>query len=52
VRVAEAALARGVLVLPAGDAGEVVELTPPLTLTETQSDHAVEVLVGSIREAL
>jgi 4-aminobutyrate aminotransferase/(S)-3-amino-2-methylpropionate transaminase len=51
-RVAGAALKRGVLALPAGDAGEVVELTPPVTLTEAQVDHAVEVLVSAIREAL
>lgn len=51
-RVAGRALTRGVLVLPAGDAGEVVELTPPVTLTEAQVDHAVEVLVSATREAL
>lgn len=51
-RVAGAALRRGVLVLPAGDAGEVVELTPPVVLTDEQTDHAVEVLVSAIEEAL
>ena len=51
-RVAGSALTRGVLVLPAGDAGEVVELTPPVTLTEAQVDLAVEVLVSATREAL
>lgn len=43
-RVAEVALRRGVLVLPAGDAGHVVELTPPLTLTKEQVRHVVGVL--------
>jgi 4-aminobutyrate aminotransferase-like enzyme len=41
-----------VLVLPAGDAGDVMELTPPVTLTEAQLDLAVEVLVSATREAL
>jgi len=51
-RVAVAALRRGVLVLPAGDAGQVVELTPPVALTETQADHAVEALVSAIQEVI
>jgi 4-aminobutyrate aminotransferase-like enzyme len=51
-RVAGAALRRGVLVLPAGDMAEVVELTPPAVLTDEQLDHAVEVLVSAIEEAL
>ena len=50
--VAAAALRMGVLVLPAGDRGEVVELTPPVALTDEQADHAVEVLVRAIEEAL
>jgi len=51
-RVAGAALRRGVMVLPAGEGGEVVELTPPIVLTDEQTDHAVEVLVSAIEEAL
>jgi 4-aminobutyrate aminotransferase/(S)-3-amino-2-methylpropionate transaminase len=51
-RVAVAALERGVLVLPAGESSEVLELTPAVTLTDAQADHAVEVLVSAIREAL
>jgi 4-aminobutyrate aminotransferase-like enzyme len=51
-KVAAAALGRGVLVLPAGEAGEVVELTPPVTLTEDQMECAVEALGRSIEEAL
>jgi len=51
-RVAAAALREGVLVLPAGEEGEVLELAPPVTLTDAQADHAVEVLVRAIeREA-
>lgn len=51
-KVATAALRKGVLVLPAGDSGEVVELTPPVALTDEQADHAVEVLVSAIEEAI
>jgi 4-aminobutyrate aminotransferase-like enzyme len=49
-RVAVAALARGLLLLPAGGEGEVVELSPPLTIAEEQLDYAVRELVGVIRE--
>jgi 4-aminobutyrate aminotransferase-like enzyme len=49
-RVAGAALREGVLVLPAGDDGEVVELTPPVVTTTGQADQAVEVLVSAIEE--
>jgi 4-aminobutyrate aminotransferase-like enzyme len=48
VRVAVAALKEGVIVLPAGDAGQVVELTPSVALTDEQADYAVEVLVKAI----
>jgi 4-aminobutyrate aminotransferase/(S)-3-amino-2-methylpropionate transaminase len=51
-RVAEAALRRGVLVLPAGDRGNVVELTPPLGLTKEQSEYAIEVLADVIEEVV
>jgi 4-aminobutyrate aminotransferase-like enzyme len=47
-RVAVAALQEGVIVLPAGDEGQVVELTPSVALTDEQADHAVEVLVKAI----
>jgi 4-aminobutyrate aminotransferase/(S)-3-amino-2-methylpropionate transaminase len=50
-RVAERALGEGVLVLPAGDAGHVVELTPPLTLTTEQVRHVVDVLSQVIQDA-
>ncbi|MEX2048227.1 MAG: aspartate aminotransferase family protein [Gemmatimonadota bacterium] len=51
-RVAAAALKEGVLVLPAGEAGQVLELAPAVALTDEQTDHAVEVLVRAIEEAL
>jgi len=50
-RVAVEALKQGVIVLPAGDQGEVVELTPSVALTDEQADHAVEVLVKAIGAA-
>jgi 4-aminobutyrate aminotransferase-like enzyme len=43
-RVAEKALSRGLLVLPAGERGNVVELTPPVTLGRAQAEYAVEAL--------
>ena len=49
-RVALAALRRGVIVLPAGDDGHVVELTPAVTLTDEQVDHAVDVVATAVRE--
>ena len=49
-RVAERALARGVLVLPAGDRGEVVEITPPAVLTDEQMDASATVLGECFRE--
>jgi 4-aminobutyrate aminotransferase-like enzyme len=47
-RAAVEALELGVIVLPAGDRGQVVELTPAVALTDQQADHAVEVLVKAI----
>lgn len=37
-------LEQGLLLLPAGDRGEVLELTPPLVITREQMDHATAVL--------
>ncbi len=51
-RAAAAAMRRGVLVLPAGEAGEVLELTPPVSLTEQQVEHAVEVIVSAVEEVV
>lgn len=50
--VARAALRRGLIVLPAGDEGQVVELTPPLGLTDAQIERVAQDLAGSIAEAL
>jgi 4-aminobutyrate aminotransferase / (S)-3-amino-2-methylpropionate transaminase / 5-aminovalerate transaminase len=43
-RVAVEALRRGLLVLPAGESSEIVELTPPLTTARHQMDWAAETL--------
>jgi len=45
------ALERGLIVLPAGEAGEVVELTPPATLTRKELESGLQILVGVIRSA-
>lgn len=50
--VALATLQRGVIVLPAGDDGQVVELTPAVTLTDEQLDGAVDALAGAIGEVV
>jgi len=50
-RVAEALLRRGVLILPAGPEGNVVEVTPSVYLTKDQVAFAVEALAAEI-EAL
>ena len=51
-RVAEAALRRGLLVLPAGVQGEVVEIAPPAVLNGAQLDFGITALVDSVKEAL
>ena len=51
-RVAEAALKQGLLVLPAGGQGEVVEIAPPAVTTDEQVDFGLTCLVDSIGEAL
>ena len=43
------ALERGLIVLPAGEAGEVVELTPPATFTRKELESGLQILVGVIR---
>jgi 4-aminobutyrate aminotransferase/(S)-3-amino-2-methylpropionate transaminase len=51
VRVSEAALREGILVLPAGEWGQVVELSPPLVVTEEQLRWAAATLarvVGTV----
>jgi 4-aminobutyrate aminotransferase-like enzyme len=52
VRVAEAALGEGLLLLPAGSEGHVVELTPPACLTREQVEFAVATLGRVIRRVL
>lgn len=47
--VAELARRRGLIVLPAGRWGEVVELTPPATLTEAELEDGLGILTAVIR---
>ena len=47
-RVAERALGRGLLVLPAADRGHVLELTPSITLTKEQIEYVIDVLADVI----
>ena len=47
--VARRALERGLIVLPAGERGEVVELTPPAILTRDELRAGLEILVAAIR---
>jgi 4-aminobutyrate aminotransferase/(S)-3-amino-2-methylpropionate transaminase len=51
-RAAHAALAEGFVVLPAGEQGHVVELSPPACLTDAQVDAAVESLARVVRVVL
>lgn len=50
--VAEEALQEGILVLPAGDDGEVVELSPPVSLTTQQEAAAVDGVARAVRKVL
>lgn len=47
--VAERARRRGLIVLPAGEWGEVVELTPPAMLAEAELENGLGILVAAIR---
>jgi acetylornithine/succinyldiaminopimelate/putrescine aminotransferase len=38
------ALDRGVIVVPAGERGELMSATPPLTITDEEIDEALELL--------
>jgi len=51
-RVAGLALGEGILVLPAGEGGHVLEFSPPLVVSEEQLDWAIPCLKRVIREAL
>ncbi|MGA8097383.1 MAG: aspartate aminotransferase family protein [Candidatus Cybelea sp.] len=44
------ALARGVIFLQSGVAGDTIAISPPLTIEESQLDRAVEVLETAIRK--
>ena len=48
-QIAKSAMKAGVLVLPAGDLGQVVELVPPVVLTTDQEMYAVDVLENAIK---
>ena len=48
--VARRLLSRGLIVLPAGDRGEVLELSPAVTITKDQTDFAVEAIADVVRE--
>ena len=50
-RVAARALEEGLIVLPAGAAGEVVEMTPPATLTRGELRSGLKILTEAIRSA-
>jgi 4-aminobutyrate aminotransferase-like enzyme len=52
VRAATQALKEGILVLPAGRAGHVLELSPPLVISEEQLDWMVPRLKEGIQRAL
>jgi 4-aminobutyrate aminotransferase-like enzyme len=49
--VTQRALERGVIVLPSGDGGRVVSMTPPLSIPEPLLDHGLDVVVETLREA-
>ena len=49
VAIAERLLAVGVLALPAGDTGAVIELSPPVVLTDDQVDFAINAVVRAVR---
>ncbi len=46
------ALRRGVILLPCGMHGEVIQLTPPAVMTEAQQDCVVSVLRAALDEAI
>lgn len=46
--VAEGLLARGVIALPAGESGAVIELSPPVGLTDAQIEHAVSEVATTV----
>jgi acetylornithine/succinyldiaminopimelate/putrescine aminotransferase len=50
VAAAEHLLAEGIIVLPAGDRGEVLELSPPAALTTEQEAEAVRLVCQVVRQ--
>lgn len=50
-KVAEQALDQGLIVLPAGEYGQVVELTPPATVARPELESGLGTLVTTIRSA-
>ncbi len=46
---AASVLGEGLFVLPAGEQGEVVEITPPLTISREQLDWSIEVIARGVR---
>jgi 4-aminobutyrate aminotransferase/(S)-3-amino-2-methylpropionate transaminase len=44
LQICRGALERGVIVLPSGDRGEVVSITPPLSIAEAALGHGLDVL--------
>ena len=51
-RVAERLLAHGVMVLPAGEHGHVIELTPPATMSRDLLDHALNQVARGVIDLL
>jgi len=43
-RLCERLLQRGIIALPEGDHGEILGLTPPLTITRRQLDHCIRAI--------
>ncbi len=50
--VATSALVKGLLVLPAGTQGEVVEIAPPAVVSEAQAEFGIECLIDVVRDVL
>jgi 4-aminobutyrate aminotransferase-like enzyme len=50
-RVVKQLLARGIIALPDGDHGNVISLTPPLTIDQRQLGNALDVLAAVLRTA-
>jgi 4-aminobutyrate aminotransferase len=50
--VAEAALQEGLLLLPAGEVGEVLELSPPVMLTKEQTRYTVDAIERVVRRSI